>query len=188
MSPALSVMGSALGDIFWDLPPWLYYSPGYDLGLSVYAANPSGSEQEYALIARLSRDGQQISEEALPVAGYAWFKAEPGDLVQLKGSLRFADTNAVLTVLLYEKESGEPVDSVATMLVAPSSSVLPPAWPGAPGNSGASGFDWSLLLGMILPVLMLGIVVSALKPKKEETKRIDSAGESLKQLPVGRGE
>jgi len=187
MSQASSVMGSALGDVFWDLPPWLYYTPGYDLGLSVYVANPTDVEKEYALMARLSRDTTQMSEEALPVFGYTWFKVEPGDLAHLKGALRFSETNAVLTLLLHEKESGDVIDSVATMLVAPGSSALPPAWPGAPGNAGSSVFDWTSLMGFILPVLMLGIVASAMKPKKDETKRLAPAKEVVKQLPLGRG-
>ncbi len=187
MSQTLSVMGGALGDVFWDLPPWLYYNPGYDLGLSVYVANPTDVEQEYALMARLSRENTQISEEALPVFGYTWFKVEPGDVAELKGALRFSETNAILTLLLHEKESGEVIDSVATMLVAPGSSVLPPAWPGAPGNTGSSGFDWTSLMGFMLPVLMLGIVTSAMKPKKDEAKQLEQKKEPVKQLPLGRG-
>ncbi|KTB48993.1 hypothetical protein DEALK_18400 [Dehalogenimonas alkenigignens] len=187
MSQASSVMGGTLGDVFWDLPPWLYYTPGYDLGLSVYVANPTDVDKEYALLARLSRDTTQISEEALPVFGYTWFKVEPGDVAKLKGALRFSETNAVLTLLLYEKDSGEVIDSAATMLVAPSSSVLPPAWPGAPVNTGSSGFDLSQMMGMILPVLMLGMVASAMQPKKDQTKRLEPGKEPVKQLPLGRG-
>ncbi|RAL70579.1 hypothetical protein C1G86_0957 [Dehalococcoides mccartyi] len=173
MSRALSVMGGVSGDVFWDLPPWLYYTPGYDLGLSVYVANPTDIEQEYALLARLSRDTTQISEEALPVFGYTWFEVEPGDVAKLKGALRFSETNAVLTLLLHEKDGGEVIDSVSTMLVSPGSSVLPPAWPGAPVNTGTNGFDWTSLIGFMLPVMMLGMVASAMKPKKDETKRLE---------------
>ncbi|MEL7562582.1 hypothetical protein [Dehalogenimonas sp. 4OHTPN] len=187
MSQASSVMGGTLGDVFWDLPPWLYYSPGYDLGVSVYVANPTDAEQEYALLARLSRDATQISEEALPVFGYTWFTVEPGDVARLKGALRFSETNAVLTLLLHEKDSGEVIDSVATMLVAPNSSVLPPAWPGAPANTGINGFDWTSLLGFMLPVMMLGMVTSAMKPRKDEIKRLEPGKEPVKQLPLGRG-
>ena len=32
MSPQITVMAGQLGDIFWDLPPWLIYTPGYDIG------------------------------------------------------------------------------------------------------------------------------------------------------------
>lgn len=187
MSQALSAMSGALGDVFWDLPPWLYYTPGHDLGLSVFVANPTEAEKEYALLARLSRDATQLSEEALPVFGYTWFKVEPGDLAQLKGALRFSGTNAVLTLLLHEKESGEAVDSVSATLVAPTSQVLPPAWPSAPGNTGSSGFDWSQIMGMIFPLLMLGMVAAAVKPKSDKVRRLEEAKEPVKQLPPGRG-
>ena len=48
MTTEITVMGE-LGDIFWDLPPWIVYSPGYDVGCSIYVANPTEVEKEYAL-------------------------------------------------------------------------------------------------------------------------------------------
>lgn len=187
MSQALLVMSGATGDVFWDLPPWLYYAPGYDLGLSVFVANPTDAVNEYALIARLSRETKQISEEALPVFGYTWFSVEPGDLAQLKGALRFSETNAVLTLLLHEKASGDAVDSVSATLVGPTSQVLPPAWPGAPGNTGTASFDWGQIMGMIFPLFMLGMVAAAAKPKSDKVKQLEDAKEPVKQLPPGRG-
>ena len=86
-----SVMSGTLGDIFWDLAPWIVYSPGYDLGCNIYVANPTDTVKEYALMARLSSGTTVISEEALPVFGYTWFSVEPGDLVTLKGALRFSE-------------------------------------------------------------------------------------------------
>ena len=112
-----------------------------------------------------------LSEEALPVYGYTWFQVEPGDFAVLKGALRFAESNADLTVSLIERETGETIDSVVTSLVAPSTdtSALPPSWPGT--GTGGTGTDWSSMLSEMMPMLMffvLGIVmVSALKPEKE---------------------
>lgn len=161
-------MAGELGDIFWDLPPWITYYPGFDIGCSIYVANLTDTEKEYSLIARLSRDSTVISEEALPVFGYAWFKVEPGDFVKLHGALRFSETNADLAVFLIEREAEEVTDSVATRLVAPSTAALPPGWPAVPGTT---GFDWSSLLGIMLPFMMLGImgvvIVSASKPGRE---------------------
>ena len=114
-----SVMAGQLGDIFWDLAPWIVYDPGYDLGCNIYVANHTNTAKEYALMARLSRDTTVISEEALPVFGYTWFTVEPGDLVTLKGALRFSESNADLTVSLVERESGEATDAVVTLLVPP---------------------------------------------------------------------
>jgi len=165
-----SVMAGSLGDIFWDLSPWIVYSAGLDIGCNIYVANPTDTVKEYALMARLSRDTTLLSEEALPVYGYTWFQVEPGDFAVLKGALRFAESGADLTVSLVERETGETIDSVVTTLVAPSTdtSALPPSWPGTGGGTGAS---WTSILNAMMPALMcivFGIVmVSALKPEKE---------------------
>jgi len=168
-----SVMAGSLGDIFWDIAPLIAYSPGFDLGCNIYVANPTDSEKEYALMARLTRDTTIVSEEAIPVFGYTWFKVDPGDFVTLKGALRFTESNADLTLSLIERETGEVADAVVTRLVAPTTSALPPTWPGAPGT-GETGTDWSSMLGMMMPMLMfvmLGMVmVSAVKPRKEAEK------------------
>ncbi len=169
----VSVVAGKLGDIFWDLAPYIVYSPGFDIGCNIFVANPTGTAKEYALMARLSRDSTKISEEALPVFGYTWFTVEPGDFAVLRGALRFNDSNADLTVSLMERETGEATDAVATRLIAPSTSALPPAWPGAPGTGG-TGTDWSSMLGMMMPMLMFGmlgmVMVSAFRPGKDTEK------------------
>ena len=188
MSPQLTVMAGNLGDIFWDLAPWIVYSPGFDLGCRIYVANPTDTEKEYALIARLSQNDMLISEEALPVFGHTWFKVAPSDFVSLHGALRFEESDADLFVLLVERETQQSTDSVATRLVAPTAAALPPAWPGAPGTS---GFDWNSLLMMILPVMMLSMVVPALIPreeKKEEERHLMPPIPERKLLPPGREE
>jgi len=166
----LGAMAGAKGDIFWDMPPWMTYAPGYDLGCSVYVANNTEAEKEYALMARLTQGTTILSEEALPVFGYTWFKVDPGDFIELEGALRFSDTNAVLTVELIERETGEAVDSVATVLIAPSTSALPPVWPGTTTATGAD--TWSSMLNMVSPMIMLAmlgmVMVSAFKPQEKK--------------------
>jgi hypothetical protein len=188
MTPQSSVMAGELGDIFWDLPTWITYAPGYDLGCSIYVANPTETEKEYALIGRLSQDSTLISEEALPVFGTTWFKVEPGDFVVLHGALRFDESDADLVVLLIERETEQATDSVATRLVSPTTAGFPP-WPGTPG---ATGFDWSSMLGMLLPLMMFGLVgimlVSASRPQKEKVEVAPPVREGKKLLPPGRGE
>jgi hypothetical protein len=180
---AISVMGSELGDIFWDLAPWITYEPGYDLGCSIYVANPADAEKEYALMARLAQENVIISEEVLPVFGYSWFKVAPGDFIRLKGALRFDESDSELAILLVERETEEIVDSVVTVLVSPSTAgVLPPAWP---GGTVTSGFDWSMMLAMMLPVMMVGMIGAA--TKKEEKKVVPEEKE-VKLLPPGREE
>jgi hypothetical protein len=169
-----SVMSGPLGDIFWDLAPWIVYDPGFDLGCNIYVANNTSTAKEYALMARLSRGSMVISDEALPVFGYTWFTVDPGDLVTLKGALRFSDSNADLTVSLIERESGAATDAVVTQLVQQTNSSLPPSWPGTPGTPGTTQTNWNSMLGMMMPVLMLGmlgmVVVSASRLQKETVK------------------
>ena len=168
----VSLMSGTLGDIFWDLPSWIVYVAGFDMGCTIKVANNTDSNKEYALMARLTRDATVISEEVMPVFGYSWFTVEAGDFVELDGALRFTESNAELTISLIERESGTATDSVTTTLVAPSSSetsVLPPAWPGTGATGTNTGtFDWSSLLSWVMPLAMLGVMVVALKPKPEK--------------------
>ncbi len=181
MTTSLSAMSGELGDIFWDLPPVVTYVAGLDLGCSIHVANHSEVAREYALMARIYRNETLISEEALPVFGYTWFKVEAGDAVKLNGALRFGESDADLIVLLVEKETQEVTDSVSTRLVQFSSSALPP-WPG----STSTGTDWSSLLGVMLPVMMLGMVAVAVKPGTEKKMSVTQAEEEGKILPAGR--
>lgn len=162
-----NVMAGQLGDIFWDLAPWIVYAPGLDLGCNIYVANPTDTEKEYALLARLSHDTTVVSEEALPVFGYTWFKVDPGDFVTLKGALRFTESNADLTVSLIERETGDATDLVVTRLIAPTTAALPPGWPGTPTTTTTT---WSSMLGLMTPVMMMAmlgmVMVSAFKPKE----------------------
>jgi predicted membrane channel-forming protein YqfA (hemolysin III family) len=64
MTVLASVMSGELGDIFWDLAPYVVYSPGYDIGCNIYVANPTDQPQEYVLMAKLTNGTTVISEEA----------------------------------------------------------------------------------------------------------------------------
>ena len=188
MSPQSTVMAGQLGDIFWDLPPWLTYTPGYDIGCSIYVANHCDEEKEYALMARLTRETTMLSEEALPVFGFTWFKVEPNDFIRLYGALRFAESDCDVTVFLVERETQEIADSVSTSLVAPAVSTLPPTWPGAPGTT-TTGFDWSSMLMMMFPLIMLGMVAPALRPERKEKEEVAlPVREERRLLPPGREE
>jgi hypothetical protein len=169
----VSVMSGQLGDIFWDLAPWIAYDPGYDLGCTIYVANPTDTVKEYALMVRLSSGTTVVSEEVIPVFGHTWFMVDPGDFITLKGALRFTESNADLTVSLIERESGEATDTVATRLVATTTtSSLPPGWSTTPGNTGSSGTDWSSMMHMMLPMIMLGLVAIGLKPREETKEKV----------------
>ena len=186
MSPEITVMGGELGNIFWDLPPWIVYAAGYDLGCTIYVANPTDTEKEYTLMSRLSSNEAVISEEAVKVFGLAWFKVDPKDFIRLRGALRADETDVILSVLLVERETEQVADSVATRLVAPAVSTLPPTWPGSPGAPGTTAFDWSSLLMMIVPFMILGMIAPVLRPREEEKEK--KVKEEKKILPLGRGE
>lgn len=176
-------LAGGLGDIFWDLQPSITYSPGSELGCTLYIANPTDIEREYALMSRLSSNEIVISEESIKVYGYAWFKVDPGDFIRLHGALRFDETDCVLSVMLIERESGELTDYVSTSLSAPT--VTTPGWPGGwPEGTTVieAGFSW------FLPMLMLGMmgVMIAGMFKPEEEKRIAVPIEERKLLPLGR--
>jgi len=171
----LGAMAGAKGDIFWDLAPWIAYAAGYDLGCIIYVANPTDQEQGYVLMAELSSGTTVISEEALPVFGSAKFTVDPGDVIELDGALRFSNSNAVLTVKLVDPSTGEVVDSVATMLIAPSTSTasLPPAWPGTTATATGTT-DFGSMLGFMMPLLLFGmlgmVMVAAFKPREEKAQ------------------
>jgi hypothetical protein len=185
----VTVMAGAKGDIFWDLAPYIVYAPGFDIGCNIYVANPSDTAREYALMAKLSRDTTKISEEALPVFGYTWFTVEPHDFIVLKGALRFNESNADLIVSLIERETEEVADAVSTRLIAPSTSALPPAWPGTTTTT----TDWTAMLGMMMPLLMMGmfgmVMVSAFRKKEEEKEPVVAITEERRKLlPPGRAD
>ena len=182
---AADLVGS-LGDIFWDLPPWVTYMPGADIGCVIYVANPTDEEREYALMSHLSAEGMVISEESVTVFGYSWFKVDPGDFIKLHGAFNFDNTGVTLTLSLIERESDEVTDAVATFLAEPDAAAWPPEWPGAPGAPGEPGGSsgWSLFMSMLMPIMMLGMVAGMLAPGETQKEEPE---EERKLLPAGRG-
>lgn len=164
----MSNLSGSLGDIFWDLPPAVIYSPGSELGCTIYVANPTEEQREYALMSRLLADSLVISEESVTVFGYAWFKVDPGDFIKLHGALRFEDSDAALEVLLVERESGQAADSVSTYLVAPTTA-LTVGWPGTwPGGPTAAVTDSSWLYAMMMLMMVAVVASSMFAPEEKE--------------------
>ena len=166
----MSDLSGSLGDIFWDLLSSVLYSPGTELGCSIYVANPTEEEREYALMSRLSADGLLISEESVTVFGCAWFKVNPGDFIKLQGALEFEDSNAALEVLLIERESDEAADSVSAYLVAPEAltSGFPVGWPGGTTVAGTDT-DW---LGTMMMLLMMGLAAGLIAAPQGRGKTV----------------
>ena len=186
----MNELSGTLGDIFWDLAPAIVYTSSAELGATIYVANPTDEEKEYALMARLSSDDTVISEESVRVFGAAWFKVDPGEFIRLHGAFRFDDTDAVLSLLLIEKETGEIADAISTFLVSPAAAAS--GWPiGWPGGTSVSTSDLSWLMPlMVLGIGVIGMVAATSRePEKEKRQEIvaaPAAGQKL--LPPGRGE
>jgi len=176
--PQIKGMAGELGHIFWDLPPWIAYVAGFDMGCTIYVANNTDAEKEYAMIGRLYRNETLLSEQAILVYDHTWFKVEPGDFIRLYGALRFDETDAILEVSLVERETEVAADTVSTWLVSPTAAAWPP-WPGAPGSP-----DWSSLLWMMMPIMMMGMMAAAIaRPEKEKIVVVTSPEEIRKLLP-----
>lgn len=153
-----------LGDIFWDLPTWVYYVSGYDLGCIIYVANNTDAVKQYALISHTYKNGILRSEGVLQVYGYTWFDVDPGDLIKLLGTMRINESDVVLTVSLVEKETQEETDSVSTTLVTPTAAAMPPGW-----NIPGTGNDWlSMMIMMMVMIMMMKMVSSAIGPEKKK--------------------
>ena len=186
----MSELSGSLGDIFWDLAPAIVYTSGAELGATIYVANPTGEEKEYALMARLSSDDTVISEESVRVFGSAWFKVDPGEFIRLHGAFTFDETDVALTLLLIERETGEIADAVSTYLVSPAAAAS--GWPiGWPGGTSVLPSD----LGWLMPLMVLGIgvvgMMAASQPEKEaqnEKAALATTTAEQKFLPPGRGE
>ena len=117
-------------------------------------------------MSKMVRNGTALTEEALPVFGYTWFKVDPGDFITLKGAMRFNDSDADLTVQLIEKEVEKlPIWSLPGLYPL---LTLPLCLRPGRGATAPPGGDWSSLLNTLLPFLMIGIIAMVMiKPQKE---------------------
>ena len=132
-------LASSLGDLLWDLFPNIYYIPDSEMFCHIYVANPSDVDREYMLMARVSVNDTVISEDAIRVNGTAWFQVDAEDRIALQGALALEESDVTLTIILYEKESGEAVDQVQAQMLTPMAVA-----------------DMSQLLLTMFPLLMLG--------------------------------
>jgi len=162
-------VGETLGDIFWDLPPWIYYSPEYDVGCTIYVANNTDTDREYSLLLKLYRQTAVglvlLSETSLPVSGSAWFTVASNDFVRLAGSIRPGTTDVIATVELVESEKQDAVDSVSTVLVKPTTAAVPPEWTG--------GAIISSQLPLLMMIIMMMVMMTSVLGTKEEEKKLE---------------
>ena len=149
-------------NISWNLSPYLAYTPGYDIGCTIWVANFTDSPKECSLVARITEDSTLVSEETLLVSGETWFSVGPGVTLELPGKMSFSNTNVDLVLLLVDRESEEVLDSLTARLVSPVA-----IWP----LSGPTTVE--LLIGSMIGIVLLGMVGAATRgllksPEKKE--------------------
>ncbi len=180
-------LSSELGDIFWNLAPYVTYIAGAEIGVTIFVANPSDADKEYTLLARLHDPyGQLVLEESIPIFGYAWFPVTAGDFEKIQAELSYEVSNVILSVTLVERVTGTEVNTVSSYLVAPMTSQVPPAW-GGTGTTG--GFDLSSMMMFMVMIMMMGMVMSSFKDNDEkkyiEGEYYPAEYEQRKQLYAG---
>ena len=160
-----------LGDIFWDLPTWVYYTARYDLGCTIYVANPTDAAKEYSLITHTYKNSVLQGEGVLQVYGFAWFTVEPGDFLTLRGTVSNNESDVTMVVSLFEKETQTSVDSISTILVTPVSAVMPPGW----GYGTVGGVDMlSMMIMIMMMTMMMKMVSSTAETEEEKAERLEA--------------
>jgi len=179
-----------LGDIFWDISPWMHYTPGKDIGCIIYVANPTTDLKEYTLVSSIYKDGVLLQHGTLQVYGYAWFPVEPEKFIRLHGSVSSDRTDVKLVVGLVERDTEQEVDSVSTLLVSPTrTDILPPPWSSDNDEvttRAPSFLDWLPTLMMLMMIMVISDMTSLMseqekREKAKETKELGS-GEDVKLL------
>lgn len=145
------------GDLFWSLAPSMVYAGGAEFHARIYVANTTELDREYMLMASVSRDSQMLSEFPVTVDGAAWFSVEAGSVVSLPGAMMVDYTDAVLTLNLYEKETNEITDSVATVLTSQGTEYFPllPGLPQLPASAADMMSPLMSLIALVMVMMML---------------------------------
>ena len=155
------------GELFSDLTYQVSYLPGAELFCRLFVFNPTDMGRNYMLMGKTSVDNTVISEIPIKVNGKVWFGVEAGQKRDLQGIVVAGESNALLTIYLYEQETGEAIDLVQTFLVIPSSGsiltpiVLPPPEEEIP--SAEPSMDMNALLPLLIMFLMAGLLMPTAK-------------------------
>jgi hypothetical protein len=145
------------GDLFWNLAPSMVHTAGAEFHVRIYVANTTGIDREYMLMATVSRDEQVLSEFPVTVDGGAWFSVGAGDVVSLPGAMTVDYSNAVLTLNLYERATGEITDSISTVLINQESQYYPllPALPQLVTEAASDMMSPLITLVTLMTVMMM---------------------------------
>ena len=154
------------GDLFWSLAPSMVYAGGAEFHARIYVANTTEIDRQYMLMASVSRDSQVLAEFPVTVDGASWFTVEAGSVESLPGALTLDYTDAVLTLNLYEKETNEITDSVATVLTSQGTEHFPqlPGLPQLPAGATDMMSPLTSLIALVMVMMMLsGMIRGAAK-------------------------
>jgi hypothetical protein len=145
------------GDLFWNLAPSMVHMAGAEFHVRIYVANTTGIDREYMLMAIVSRDEQVLSEFPVTVDGAAWFSVGAGDVVSLPGAMTVDYSDAVLTLNLYERVTGEITDSISTVLLSQESQYYPllPALPQMVSEAASDMMSPLVTLVTLMTVMMM---------------------------------
>lgn len=161
--PQQIILASSIGDVFWDLPPYVVYIPGSSMGATIYVANPSGVDREYSLLARLyDADGTLISEEAVVIYGHAWFEVKAGQHIKINSEFGFMYSDKILNIVLVDRITDDEIDNIITYLVMPQTSAV------IPGGGTVVGTDWSSIMSIMMMIMTLGVVSNMISGEGEE--------------------
>jgi len=145
------------GDLFWNLAPSMVYAAGMEFHARIYVANTTGVDREYMLMATVSRGEQVLSEFPVTVDGAAWFSVGAGDVVSLPGAMTVDYSDAVLTLSLHERATGEVTDSISTVLISQEGQYYPllPALPQLVTEAASDMMSPLITLVTLMTVMMM---------------------------------
>jgi len=137
------------GDISWNLSSNVSYTEGTELNFTVYVYNNTLIARDYILYARVTRSGVLLSEFAIVIDDRSNFIIEAEEIQRIQCAIVAEYTDAVLTIVLYDKIAKAEVDLVSTQLN--SIAGIAPQMPG----TNITPRTTSSIMDTVLPMMML---------------------------------
>ena len=110
------IVAQGLGQIAWNLPAALQYTPGMPLQVEIQIVNPTDIDRTYKLIEQELQNAHVIYEGVVPINGQEWFIIPAGHVLILQGTLTLDKTNIVYRMNLVEQSTNSIVDFVSVAL------------------------------------------------------------------------
>ena len=150
---------AAEGKISWDLPSSMDYTPGTQITAKCDVVNTSTTTRIYALIFFVLREDRAIiGEWLLDFNGYQAIELPSNYVWEFSLTFALPEKNRYVGLALWtckvvggKLELDKEVDRVECFL-------------------GRKPFDWTAMIGMVMPLMMLGIVMPLVKDIGVEEK------------------